>query len=148
MNSGLAGFAVLLIILGGISGVYLISVLGVFLIIPALLVPSRSRVPPPPRKSDSGWGVFQGSRQPAPMSAPAQAPPAPVAPAPMYSARPAPTTASQALFPGTMFPSLALSANSAPASQAPPPEAQPQPAKQDDLLETVALLAFLKVLSS
>ena len=141
LNRNLVFFAAFLILIGVGSGVYLISFLGVLLLIPALLSPSRL---PAPRVPTSGQ--TQPPRRIIP-PAPAKHPQSPQETQPMAAQMEAPMQYqgyAGPLFPAPMFPSLSqMGAPPSATSRPPPPVTQ----GRDELLEVGAILAALKLLS-
>jgi hypothetical protein len=148
MNGGLAAFAILLIAIGALSGVFILSILGVFLLIPALLVPNRNRptVPVPTVPRSRVRPPMQGSQPTQTAAMPTAkkeeqmfgaavaaqtSPPAPMAPT------------SQALFPNAMFPSLSVPQT----YQTAAPTAPPKPSGDDEVMGMAALLVLLRFLS-
>lgn len=149
MNRNLVYVSVFLVLIGIGFGIYLLSFLGVLLLIPALLAPTNLPKPKTPAPAHS---------QPPPRRIIPPTPPHPAAPTPepQSMATPstyAPMTASMytpmqyqgfsgPLFPAPMFPALSQMG-------APPPPTQPPVSNQgkEDLLEVLALLAVLRLLS-
>ena len=160
MNKNLLVFALFLIILGVASGIYLLSLFGIILMVPAALPSSRrTQTPPQPTRPS----------QPQPWSAPRRVPSEarrpPMAPTPQpqtmatrtQPSQPSPTQMqpysqvqpssqmlpySPALFPGSIFPPVY-----APGTQVSPPastEAKKSP-ERDDLVEAGAVLLLLKL---
>lgn len=126
-------------IIGVGFGFYLLSILGLLLLIPGLLSsprPPMTRVPAPPREEPRGI---------APLARPQQVPAAP-APEPKVMDVPPPSTESptysQPLFPMPMFPSLSQMGT---AAQPPMERMEGKQEGRDELLEVGAILAFLKL---
>lgn len=142
LNRNLVFFGVFLILIGAGSGVYLISFLGVLLLIPALLSPSRL---PAPRTPASGQ--TQPPRRIIP-PAPVKQPPSPQETQPMAATQTETPMQYQGyagpLFPAPMFPSLSQMGTPPSATSRPPP---PAGQGRDELLEVGAILAVLKLLS-
>ncbi|MDE1858321.1 MAG: hypothetical protein KGI26_04540 [Thaumarchaeota archaeon] len=139
MNKNLVIFGAFLIVLGAGVGYYLISLFGLLILIPALIAPSRpiSRLPTSAKEEPR-----RIAPKPQPMPAQVQTPASQPAMAAPIS-QPGPYSSySPALFPNSMFPSLSLSA----AVQLQPASAAPaKAAERDELIETGALLALLKL---
>jgi len=138
LNRNLVYFSVLLILLGIGSEVYVLSLLGLLLLIPALLSPAR----PPVRRTPA-------PRQEARRIVPQQPPRVSTqTPSPPHTIEIAPTppvqqqTYTPALFPMPMFPSLSQMGST------PQPVKEPAQAKQearDELVEVGTILALLKL---
>jgi len=146
LNRALVYVSLFLILVGIGLGIYLVSFLGVLLLIPALLSPTNLPKPRPPTSTQS--------QPPRRIIPPAPAQPAASAPesqpmttvsmtsTPMYT----PTQYqgySGPLFSATMFPSLSTMGTPQPTPGPPPPTNQ----GKEDLLEVVAILAVLRLLS-
>jgi hypothetical protein len=140
MNRDLFGFAILLILVGIGFGIYLISFVGLLLMIPAFLARPRQktggspsqqtrRISPPPVRQAEPWvsTAQPKAATPAPAPAPADAP----ATTPTYGVP---------LFPTSMFPSLTMT----PAPQASQEATAEKPTQRDELLEIGAILALLR----
>jgi len=150
LNSGLATFAFLMIVLGAVASFYPVSILGVFLLIAALLVPSRKLPPRPQQTSRETRRV--AAPHPAHIPSTARRPeteflpqtqtrPTQFAPA----ASPAqPTTATPVLFPTTMFPFINPVT---PVQQSLEQKPQQEEESKDEILELAAIAIFLKLLS-
>jgi hypothetical protein len=146
-NTGLLVFALLLIFLGAFT-YPAVSVIGVFLLIPAALAPTKR---PAPRPASRPVGL---PKRPAPTPTPYNTPPASPAPQPKAPvAEPASTSSyapmsspvsSSALFPTTMFPSLSAAP---PSGNFPQGEMKRAAERGDDVLEVGLLLAVLKLLA-
>ena len=148
MNRSLVYFALFLILISIGFGIYLLTFLGVLLLIPALMSPARPpapRTPPataqPPRRIIPPTPV-----RPAVTATESQ----PMASTSMYAPTATPTYAptqyqgySGPLFSTPMFPSLSQMGAPAPTTSQPPPTNQ----GRDELLEVGAILAVLKLLS-
>lgn len=165
MNRSLLVFSILLILLGLSLGAYIISILGFFLLFPALLSTPRTRPPSVPT------GSGQQAPEPAPVMEPAAvaetAPePAPamgtisdrvpgwgtlstpvaprtVAPTPMPPLPPSQPSFSAPLFPTSIFPSTS---QQMPTAQALKGTRGESPAPRDEVLELGGLLALMKLI--
>ena len=142
MNRNLLGLSVLMILFGAVSGFYLLSIIGLVIMIPAFL--SGSRLPTRPPTSTARRETRRiipppVVKQPEPTTylPPQQG----VVPVPSTNTMASPTF-SQALFPNAIFPSLSLVGGS-PQATAPGPSAKS--AERDELLEFGAILALLKI---
>ena len=149
MNRTLVYFSVVLIIIGLLFGIYLIAFVGFLLLLPALLTASRPPAKPTPAP------VTQAPRRiiPAPENKP-ETVPSPGQHMPMPTPMPVgavPTTSmgqsySQALFPTPLMPSLSLMGMGSIPQVA--KEAVPtKPEGREELVEVVAILALLKLIS-
>jgi len=158
MNRSLLVFSILLIVLGLGFGEYIISILGFFLLFPALLSSPRPRPPGAPT------GPGQQAPEPAPVmeKAPEPAPvmetiserapvwgtlstpvaPRTVAPASMSPLPPSQPIFSAPLFPTSIFPSAS---QQMPTAQALKETRSESPASRDEVLELGALLALMKL---
>ena len=139
MNKNLVIFGAFLIVLGAGFGYYLISLFGLLILIPALMAPSRpvSRLPTSAKEEPR-----RIAPKPQPMPAQVQ-PPASQPAVAVPISEPSPYVSySLALFPNSMFPSLSLSATAQPQ---PASEAPAKAAERDELIETGALLALLRL---
>lgn len=145
MNRGLAVFAFFLIVLGAGSGFYPVSVLGVLLLIPAFLAPTRRPLPRPQTSTPE-----RRRTAPAPSAILAGTTPQPKQEIPRVQMPPAPTEAQRAatipaLFPTAIFPSMFPGV---PTQQAREPKpAGEKPESRDELLELGALVAILRLIS-
>ena len=119
---------------------YLLSFFGLLMLIPALMAPSR---PPPTRGSEPAkqepWRI---TPKPQPSAATPQPHPTPQAnvvevPSPQPSQY---ASYSPALFPNSMFPPLSFSG-----SVLPKPDAPAKPSERDEVVETGAMLALLRL---
>ena len=153
MNRNLLVFSLFLIILGAVSGVYLVSLFGIILLIPSALPSARqsSRNPPQPTQPTQTkrlptWSAAKrmpADEEPVP-SAQTDSQPAPP-PEPVVAPMPGPSsmqTYSPALFPGSIFPPVYN-----PSVQTPLPagtEAK-KTSERDDLVEVGTLVVFLKL---
>lgn|GEM_PF-606764 len=159
MNRSLLVFSILLILLGLSFSVYIISILGFFLLFPALLSSPR------PRPQGAPTGSGQQAPEPAPVmeTAPEPAPVmetisehAPVwgtlstptasrtvAPTSMPPLPPSQPLFSAPLFPTSIFPSASQQMPTAQALKETKSEA---PAPRDEVLELGALLALMKLI--
>jgi hypothetical protein len=144
LNRNLLLFALFLIVLGVGFGIYLVSLFGLLMLIPALMATSR----PPPRPVSAP--SRQASRRIIPPPMPQQMATLPNAETPPLTTMMVPTpqpsayqSFSPALFPNSMFSYLT------PPSTTPPKPIE-APAKnqseRDELIETGAMLAVLKFL--
>ncbi|MDG6898575.1 MAG: hypothetical protein JRN24_02440 [Nitrososphaerota archaeon] len=138
MNKNLVIFGAFLIVLGAGVGYYLISLFGLLILIPAVIAPSRpvSRLPTsakeePKRIAPKPQPMPTQVRSPPPTMVESQTPPG------------AYVSYSPALFPNSMFPSLSLSAAAEPQ---PASAATAKTAERDELIETGAMLALLRLL--
>ncbi|HYB07537.1 MAG TPA: hypothetical protein VEB87_05220 [Nitrososphaerales archaeon] len=145
MNRGLLIFALLLVFLGIGFGLYLLSVFGLLLLIPALLSAPRPSTPPAPTQPK------QETRRIVPRAAerPETAHPPALTPAPSMAMATTPVPAqtqsyAPALFPTSMFPSLSQTAIQPQPQNVPASE---KPAAQDELLEAGAILLLLRLIS-
>lgn len=152
MNRGLLLFALFLVLVGYLSGLVVVLGLGVILVFPALLASSKKPAPPNPigQARQSQQRRIQQT-QPSP-TAPQQAGGGLVVetmagPRPSYS--PDVSTAG-ALFPMPMFPSLSMPMGQygVPSGLRPEPGPKEKQESGDELLELVAIMAFLKLASS
>ena len=145
LNKNLLVFSILLITLGIGFDLYPISFLGLILLIPSLLTPSKvptGTVPQPSQRTKPYQSQQPRRVAPPPTPQPAaaaQAQPQPQAPMAAPTGTP---IYSSALFPTPMFPTLSL----------PSPMAQPvketqavKAQEKDELVEVGAILALLKV---
>ncbi|MDV3292986.1 MAG: hypothetical protein LYZ70_01800 [Nitrososphaerales archaeon] len=145
MNRGLALFSFFLIVLGAGAGFYPVSVLGILLLIPALVVPSRRPLPrpqttPPERRRPA----------PAPSVILAATTPQSKQETPKVQMTSAPTEEQRAatipaLFPTAMFPSMFPSFPTQQAQERKP--AGEKPESRDEVLELAALVAILRLVS-
>lgn len=153
MNRGLLVFSILLIIVGLFIGIYLIPLVGFFLLIIAVLAKSPSPTPmptPEPKREEPSYSTKNstpvaeppGMMKPTPMSPPMGAPPQALS---GYEQRT--MAGSPALFPTTMFPSFT---QSQPVMGQVVEEKKEEHKREsrDDLIELVALLAILRLASS
>jgi hypothetical protein len=150
LNRNLLLFSLFLIILGLGFGIYLVSLFGVLMLIPALTAKSR----PPPRPVTPS--PRQESRRIIPLARPEPSPaPQGMSSPPGVEAQPKPMVMtsspqpsayqnySPAIFPNSMFSYLSPSPN----VPTHPPETQAKkPSEKDELIETGAMLAILKLL--
>jgi hypothetical protein len=143
-NRNLLVFSILLIVAGISFGIYLVSVLGFFLLFPALLTtpkPRQYRTPPsrtqeqPRRIAPRPPSVMEILPQP---QTPAAAVTVPLTPTPVVSQTPY----TPALFPKSIFPTLSLMP---PTGQQVQPSKEQAPAPRDELLEVGTLVAVLKL---
>jgi len=153
MNRGLLILSILLILLG-IGFGYFISMLGFFLLFPALLSSPRPRPQGTPTGSGEQAPEQAPVMEPAPdMEAGLEAAPAwgttsravtpgPVAPVSMPPLAPSQPSFSAPLFPTSIFPSLSLQV---PAGQALREAKSEPPTPRDEVLELGALLALVKL---
>jgi len=152
LNLSWAAIAFFVILIGGLSGFYVISVLGVFILIASLIAPSRTSAP---------------RRQPLPqgrVGTPTRSPPQRQAPPSQAQAEskllqmPQPTSqtmfpqdanqgyaSNMALFPASMFPSTSPVATPAQPQVQKKPSEVPEP--RDELVEMGAILLFLRLIS-
>jgi hypothetical protein len=141
MNRGLLLLAVVIIGAGLFYGVTVLALVGLFLLFPAVLAPSRRPYPQ------------QRSRPVQTRQAPPSTPtPEKEAEPPVQQTKQAPevrydsssSMSGQALFPGTMFPSLSL-----PQISPTQPTGESQRAKEDgaELVEAAAILVLLRLLA-
>ncbi|MDA4124368.1 MAG: hypothetical protein OK438_02790 [Thaumarchaeota archaeon] len=144
MNRNLLVASVFLILVGIAFGFYPVTLIGFFLLFPALLSSPR----PGPMKTPTTRPQEQPRRimpHPTPVT---EALPLPAVTAPLPTATPSSSqpiphslaSYSSALFPNSMFPNLSLASPTQ--SSTAKTEA---PAAKDELLEVGALLAFLKL---
>ena len=146
MNRGVVYLGAFMVLVGFLFGFYLLSFIGLFLLIPGLLSSSRpplSRVPPTPPPKEDSWRIIpkaptkeptaSSSSQPMGMAAPGQPSPSASALAQGYT---------PALFPMPMLPSLSLMGSLPQASSEQPAKKQ---GGQDELIEVGAILAMLKL---
>ena len=155
LNRNLLIFSLFLIIVGFVSGLYLVSFIGLLLLIPALASPSQAparRGPPQPS---------QPSQPPKRVTPPLHGPPSsPPAPSPKIEpAEPPPQTMTYmstspslssmqpisytpALFPTPLLPSMSVMGSAPPQAKAPQEVGRE---KQDELVEMGAMLALLKI---
>ena len=155
LNRNLLVFSLFLIVLGFGFGLYLLSFIGVLILIPALASPSQAparKAPPqspqpsqPPRRvSPPVYSPPSPPPAPSPKTEPAAAPPPPMtymSTSASSSSMP-PISYTPALFPSPLIPSLSMMGS------APPPVKAPQEVKregQDELVEVGAILALLKI---
>ena len=150
MNRNLLVFSLFLIILGAVSGVYLVSLFGIILLIPSALPSARqsSRNPPQPTQTKRlpTWNAAKrmpADEGPVPSAQPDSQPAQP--PEPMVAPMPGPSsmqTYSPALFPGSIFPPVYNLSVQTPLPAG--PEAK-KTSERDDLVEVGTLLVFLKL---
>lgn len=146
MNRNLFVLGLLLAVVGFGLGVYVLSLLGILLMVPALLVSPRSPSPrPPPASEQQPW---TSPRRPKPMPAamPLQYPVRGPQPQPKTSMLPTPSQSQQSFSPA-LFPSMLLPPFSMPSASLPTPageETKVEPAR-DDLLEAGAIVVLLKL---
>ncbi|HKT22043.1 MAG TPA: hypothetical protein VJR06_05470 [Nitrososphaerales archaeon] len=146
MNRNLLLFSFFLILLGVGFDFYLVSFFGVLLLIPAFMAPSRTA--PRPAQTTASPGARRIGPPPKPQVAAQQAQPEPQPQSRMMppAAQPGQSLPySPALFPTSMFPSLSLSGGTNPQ---PVDSNAKQPSERDELIETGAMLALLKLLFS
>jgi hypothetical protein len=148
MNRNLFGFGLLIILVGIGSGFYLLSLIGLVIMIPALLAPSKIPTRPSPGTRQSPGTVRRETRRIIPPPVTRQPEPTPSQPQHQLAI---PTTAapqmstptfSQPLFPNSIFPSLSL------VSGPVHPQGSSTPVKsseRDEVLEIGAILAFLRI---
>ena len=154
MNLSLAALAFLIVLFGVAVDFYPLSIVGLFILIAALLIPTR----PPPKPQPASQGTYGTPARVTPRAAPAVTSPAPQ-PEPQMASQyslatmpPAPRegyTSTMPLFPYAMFPSMFPSMSPVPV--APQLQAQKQPAEAagstSDLVEMAAIVVLLKMLS-
>lgn len=142
VNRNLVGLAFLLILAGIGVGLYLLAFIGLLILIPALLAPSRvpSRPAPAPVRQETRRITPQPLlRQAEPATKEIQQKPTIMVPTPSTTATP---VYSPALFPSSIFPSISQVSNYA----QPTPPTNPQKSEQrDELLEVGAILAILRI---
>lgn len=152
MNRGLLFFALIVIFLSSTSGYYSIAAIGVLLLIPALLTGStRSTPKPAPARTEPGRVTPRKQPQPFnPATLQIEKPSQHEAPLPTvttkYFVAQAVATSDAivpALFPTAMFPSFSPTVSES-RDVKPAPEA---PGQRDELVETVAALAILRLLT-
>jgi Na+-transporting methylmalonyl-CoA/oxaloacetate decarboxylase gamma subunit len=142
VNRNLAGLALLLILLGIGVGLYLLAFIGLLILIPALLAPSKvpSRPVPIPAKQETrriAPPLLQ--KQPESNIKVSQQQGAMVVPVQSSTSTP---TYSPALFPTSIFPSMSQVTKY---GQPPTPTNPPKSEERDELLEIGAILAILKI---
>ena len=138
MNRNLLGFGLMLVVLGFGFGAYILSFLGLILLIPSI-IPD----PPPPAKHAPQKEKQEPRRIiPRQPSQPADAPQPQRSYMQDISPPPQPQAYASALFPAPMFPSLSPMA----APMQPPEEAaRGKQESRDELVEVGAILALLKL---
>ena len=141
MNRGLLIFALLLVFLGIGFGLYLLSIFGLLLLIPALLSAPRPSTPPAPIQAKQETRRIVPPAAKRPETAPSAATPMAMATTPVPTQ---PQSYAPALFPTTMFPSLSQAAIQPQPRGVPASE---KPAAQDELLEAGAILLLLRLIS-
>ena len=163
MNRGLLVFSILVIVVGLFTGIYFVPLFGVFLLFIALLAPTSSPRPPrpqPPMQEEQRHGepTKMSYQTPSPAAstlseAYPQTGPAPMPMGPQvqsgYEQRAA--AGSPPLFPTTMFPSFTQSQPSMAQVVEERIEARKEQGhveSRDELLELVALLAVVRLISS
>jgi ABC-type antimicrobial peptide transport system permease subunit len=148
MNRNLLGFGFLIILVGIGSGFYLLSIIGLVIMIPALLAPSKIPTRPSQSTRSSASTVRPGTRriipppiirQPEPPTSQPQHQLVVQATADSQISTP---TFSQALFPNSIFPSLSLISGSV---QPPASSIPVKSSERDEVLELGAILAFLRI---
>jgi len=141
LNRNLFVFAILLVILGIGFNIYLLSLFGLLLLIPAVLVTSRPPVRPAPVPPKQEVRRITSP----PVQRAEVIPPTPPPRSMMPATLPAqPQTYSPALFPTSMFPSISQVGT----QPQPPREAAPaKPSERDELVEAGAILVLLRLLS-
>lgn len=147
-HTGLFVFSILLIVAGLYLGNFFLPVIGIFLLIPSLLIsgtprqPARTGTSSPPPKPAPYVPMSAPTHSSEPM-VPSGAPPPPAPPS-GYEQRSA--AGGPALFPSTMFPSFGQPTPSMPImSDAKQGGSPPEP--RDEFVEIVAVLAILKLIS-
>ncbi|MDG7008905.1 MAG: hypothetical protein JRN06_11855 [Nitrososphaerota archaeon] len=144
MNRNLLLFAIFLIVLGAGFNFYPLSLFGLIMLIPALMAPSRPV--PRPTGAPTRQEVRRIAPPPRPEPTPVQPKPAAVPQASVMMSptqQPSPYTSySPALFPSAIFPSLSPSVAAPPQSTV----AAQKPAERDELLETGAVLALVRLI--
>jgi len=165
MNRGLLVFSVLLILLGLSLNAYIISILGFFLLFPALLSTPRPRPPgvptgsgqqaPEPAPVMESASVAETAPEPAPImeTTSERAPgwgtlstpvaPRTVAPTSMPPLPPSQPSFSAPLFPTNIFPSTS---QQMPTAQVLKEARSESPAPRDEVLELGALLTLMKLI--
>jgi len=155
LNRRLFVFSLLLMVAGFVSGIYLVSLIGLLLLIPSLASPSQAPArKPPPQTSQPSQPPRRAAPPvhkpppPAQMSSPKTEPATPPAQEMTYmSTSPSvpsmqPLSYTPALFPSPMLPSLSLMGS--PPSQAKAPQ-EVRREREDELVEVGAMLALLKL---
>ena len=140
MNRNLVYFSFFLVLIGVGFGFYLLSFLGLLLLIPALLSPSRLPAPRPQQPRQPPRRIIPQAPQPQPSASMESATPTAYASASVaYSSQQ--MQPSSALFPTTMFPSLSQMGTSPAEPSQPPAKNEPK----DDLVEVGTILVLLKL---
>lgn len=149
MNRSLVGLGFLMVLVGIGVGLYLLAFIGVLILIPGLLAPSRipSRpVPSPVRQETRRITPPPLPKKPVNNTTESQQKPISMVPASVSTMTPSSSTTtpvySPALFPNSIFPPMSQVSNY---SQPAPPSNLPKSGERDELLEIGAILAILKI---
>ncbi|HEV2226845.1 MAG TPA: hypothetical protein VGR56_08605 [Nitrososphaerales archaeon] len=142
MNRDLFGFAILLVLLGIGFGIYLISFVGLLLMIPAFLARPRQKTGtnPPPIRQQTRRISPPPVRQAEPWVTTAKPVATPPVPTPEPTSSTSTPTFGVPIFPTSMFPPLSITSAPPTLDAAPPLKS----AQGDELLEIGAILALLR----